>query len=139
HRVDVVGVYPVRPDVARVVTERDRPPVELDRDEGVGPGDLPGVPVPEPVVGRLALVPAQDALAEEAVLVADAVAEERKGERRGGVDEARREAAEAAVPEAGIYLPLRNVREAVAELLDGPGVGGVSAEAEDVVQEEPAR
>ena len=139
HRVDVLGVHPVRPHVARLVAERDRPPVELDRDQGVGPGDLPGVPVPQPVVGRLDLLPVLDALAEDAVLVADAVAEERKGERRGRVDEARREAAEAAVAEAGVHLPLGDARQVVAELLDRPGVGGVSAEAEDVVQEEPAR
>ena len=53
------------------------------------------------------------------------------------VEEAGGEAPEAAVAEAGVPLLLLDVREVVAELLHGPRVGGMGAEVEDVVEEDP--
>ena len=63
-------------------------PVEAHRHDAIGPHHLPGVAELEPLVGALHLVAAQDLLAEDAELVADAVAHRRHVERGQGVEEA---------------------------------------------------
>ncbi len=80
--------------------------VEADRDRLLRTDDLPGVAELQPLVGALHLVPADDVLAEDAELVADAVAHPRVAEGGHRVEEAGREPAEAAVAEPGVGLEL---------------------------------
>ena len=68
----------------------------------------------EPVVGSLALLPVDQLLLEEAELVVDAVAEPRHAEGREGVEEAGRQASQAAVPEGGVaFLRQHRVERAL--------------------------
>jgi hypothetical protein len=72
----------------------------------LGPLELPGVAAREPVVGRFDLLAVDDALAEHAVLVADAVAHARHAERGHRIEETGREPAQAAVAQRRIGLAL---------------------------------
>src|SRR5690606_16394290 len=87
--------------------------------------DFPEVAKPEPGVGALDLLAVgADDLLEQAVVVTDAVAEARQVQRRHGVEEAGREAPQAAVAEAGVLLLLREALQAHADLLEqGAGAG----------------
>ena len=103
HRLHVPARHPARALGALVVVglgvaaERDAP-------RRLGVRELPGRSEGEPRVGLLDLLAVYERLAEDAVLVADAVADVRDAEGRKRVDEARREAPEAAVAEAGLDL-----------------------------------
>ena len=77
---------------------------EVDLDGAVGVRELPGGAEGEPRVGHLDLAPLFEGLTEDAVLVADAVADARHVHRRERVDEAGGEAAETTVAEAGLDL-----------------------------------
>ena len=70
----------------------------------VGLGDLPRVPVDQPVVGLLDLPAVVDLLLEDAELVADAVADRRPLEGGQRVEVARRQPAQAAVAEPRLRL-----------------------------------
>ena len=76
----------------------------------LGPRDLPRVAEAQPLVGLLDLPAVDDLLLEDAELVADAVAERGHLQRRQRVEEAGREAPEAAVAEAGLVLAARAAR-----------------------------
>ena len=80
--------------------------VELDIDGLIRFAILPGETILEPVIRDLNLVAVDDLLLEEAVLVTDAAAMSRQTVRRHRVDEAGREASEAAVAKTGIRLLL---------------------------------
>ena len=77
--------------------------------------ELPRRPEGQPVVGLLHLPAVDERLAEDPVLVADAVADAGHVHRRERVDEARREPAEATVAEAGLDLRLTQLRQVDAE------------------------
>ncbi len=87
---------------------------EMDLHLVLGHTDLPGVPahIVEPGVRRLHLGIVDDALAEEAVFIADAAAHGRIVQRGEGIEEAARQAAQTAVAQAGIGLH-------VLQLVDG--------------------
>src|SRR6185437_2905502 len=88
------------------VTERKRA-AEPHLDALIRPRDFPGIRAPQPIV-RLLLLPAvTDALPEDPVFIAQAIADRRQSERRHGVEIARGEPAEAAVPEPRIRLLLQ--------------------------------
>ena len=65
----------------------------------------------QPVVGLFDLGAVADLLAEDPVIVAEAVSDGRDGHRGHGFDEARREPAEPAVAEAGVRLLLEDFGE----------------------------
>jgi len=67
-------------------------------------GELPRGAQRQPGVGRLDLLTVDERLLEDAVLVADAVADARHVHGRERVDEARGEAAEASVAQSGLDL-----------------------------------
>ena len=87
-----------------VVVVRLGVPAEATVTARLGVRELPRRAEREPRVGLLDLLAVDEGLAEDAVLVADAVADARDAHRRQRVDEAGREAAEAAVAEAGLDL-----------------------------------
>ena len=90
-------------------------------DAALGPGDFPRVAAAQPAVRVLDLVPVLDALLENAVLVAEAVADRRHAQCGHGFEEARRQTTEPAIAEACVHLLLADVLEIEA---DG-GEGGV--------------
>ena len=77
---------------------------------------LPGIAEPQPLVGLLDLPAVDDLLVEDAELVADAVAERGDLERRERIDEACRQAPEAAVAQSGLLLLAQQLLEIEAEL-----------------------
>ena len=77
---------------------------EADRVGDLGALELPRVAEGEPVIGQLVLYAALDHLAEQPVLVADAISVRRDAERRHALHEAGGEAAEPAIAQAGIRL-----------------------------------
>src|SRR6266545_4963226 len=93
----------------------DHPSVELYRMEVLLPVQLPGVPVPEPVVRDLLLRAIDDFLTEDAVFIPDAVAVGGDGHGGHGVQKTGSEPTEPAVAEAGILLLVAQVIEVVAE------------------------
>src|SRR6185503_181258 len=99
---------------ARVLAVLDAP-VDGDHAGLLGPRDLPGRAVDEPVIGLLALASALDLLAEQAELVVDPVAVPGHAERGHRVEEAGGEPAEAAVAEGGIGLERAQLLEVDAE------------------------
>mmetsp|Transcript_56733 Transcript_56733/g.135121 ORF Transcript_56733/g.135121 Transcript_56733/m.135121 type:complete len:509 (-) Transcript_56733:400-1926(-) len=80
--------------------------VEAHRVGHVRPGNLEGAAVAQPIVRALHLSAILDVLLEHSIAVPDAVAPAREGECCHGVQEARGQSAEAAVPERGIILLL---------------------------------
>ena len=73
----------------------------------------------EPGVGRLGLGAAHDVLAEDAVVVADAVADPGDAERGHRVEETSRQPAEAAVSEPRVRLLREHLVEVDAEAVQG--------------------
>ena len=86
------------------------------------PHDFPRIGTAQPVVGLLHLVAVLDLLPKHAVLIAQPVAH--GGNLQGGqrIDEARRQAAEAAIAETGVRLHFRHFLKvqpfAIRDLLD---------------------
>ncbi len=97
------------------------PAAEAHRKADVGARELPRRAVGEPWIGVLDLAAAHDVLREHAVLVADAVAERGQAERGHRVEEAGRQAPEAAVAERRIGLALGHVLEALRMTRHGLG------------------
>ena len=95
---------------------------EADLDRHLGVGELPGVAAPEPVVGLFDLPAVLEGLAEDAELVADAVADGGDAEGGEGVEVAGGQPPEAAVAEAGLGLQGAQLVEAEAEV--GEGLAG---------------
>ena len=94
------------------------PAAEADGVIVFGAVEFPRIAVDEPVLGRFLLPAAADDLAEQAVVVADAIAMRGDGQRRHAVHEAGGETAEAAVAERGVGLDPAQVREIDAELVE---------------------
>ncbi len=76
--------------------------------------DLPGIAEAEPFVGQLDLPAVTNRLIENAELVADAIPDRRDVERGERVHVTRRQPAEAAIAEAGLFLLLEHVRQVLA-------------------------
>ena len=110
HHGHVVGhaLHGMHGDPAPVYSPVDRghfdAALEADLTGVLGPGDLPDIALVEPVVGLLDLRAVQDALLEDAVVVAQPVADGRQVHRRQGVEKAGRQPSQAAVAEAGVGL-----------------------------------
>ncbi len=102
------------------------------------PHDLPGVGTSEPVVGVLDLPAAGDLLAEDAVLVPQAVADRGDLERRHRVEEAGGEPAQAAVAQSGVGLRLDELRPVELLSLHRLPHDRLDPEVEDVVGQRPA-
>ena len=98
-----------------VVVVRLGVPAEVDGDGRLRVRELPRRAQRQPVVGLLHLPAVDERLAEDAVLVADAVADAGHVHRRERVDEARREPAEAAVAEARLDLRLAQLGQVDAQ------------------------
>eukprot|EP00955_Chlamydomonas_euryale_P106686 365720-Chlamydomonas_euryale.AAC.13 len=88
--------------------------------------NLPRVAKVEPVVGLLMLEPIDDALAEHAI------------ESRHRVEEAGRQAAKAAIAERRVSLPLRNLLQLVAQLVQCLRVRAMDVEIVQRVQQAAA-
>lgn len=102
--LDVPGGDPPGPLAALVVGVALGVPAEVHLDGTLGVRELPRVTEAEPRVGQLDLTVVDEGLAEDAVLVADAVSDARHVHRRQRVDEAGRQPAEAAVAETRLDL-----------------------------------
>ena len=102
HGLHVLRVDPSAAVRVGVVADLLDMAAELDDAGELGTADLPRVAAAEPVVRLLDLVAVLDDLLEDAVVVADAVAERRKLQRGHGVQETGRETSETAVAEAGV-------------------------------------
>ena len=100
--------------------------------------DLPGVGTAEPVVGVLDLPAVGDLLAEDPVLVPQAVADRGELERRHRVEEAGGEPAQAAVAQAGVGLHLGELRPVELLALHRLPHDRLDPEVEDVVGQRPA-
>ena len=102
------------------------------------PADLPGVGTAEPVVGVLDLPAVGDLLAEDPVLVPQAVTDRGELERRHRVEEAGGEPAQAAVAQAGVGLHLGELRPVEFLALHRLPHDRLDPEVEDVVGQRPA-
>ena len=91
-------------------------PPNLTSHGPLGPHQFPGIAEAQPFVGLLDLPAVDDLLMENAELVAYAVAHGRHFERRQGIDEACRQAAEAAVAEPGLFFLVQQFLEVQSEL-----------------------
>ena len=109
---------------------------EMDVLRVLGARHLPRVAVLQPVVRLLDLAAVDDALAEDAVVVAESVAHSREVQRRHRVDVARGEASEAAVAEPRVRLVVAQVVPVDAVLLERVAAELVGLEVDDVVAEE---
>ena len=104
----------------------------------VGPGDLPGVGTPQPVVRLLALPAALDGLPEHAVFIAQAVSHRRELHRGHRVEEAGGEAPQAAVAQAGVRLLFQDGKQVDVLLFDQLPGDGIEQEVRHVVGQRPA-
>ncbi len=95
-----------------VVPELPHRAAEADLSVSCGLGSSHAAAEVLPVVRQLDLLAVDDALAEDAQLVADGIARGGDVQRRHGVEIARGQAAEAAVAEAGVRLALKDVGRA---------------------------
>ncbi len=82
------------------------------------PLEFPGVAETQPFVGIFVLPALRDDLAEQAEIVADAVADRGDRQRRHALHEAGREPAEAAIAERRIRLAFAQVRQVDAEIAE---------------------
>ena len=135
--------HPLRrlPDVARLVAVRLEvldEAAEADLVGALAAVELPRIAVLKPGLGQLDLVAVDDFLAEQAVLVADAVAVGGHAHRRHALHEAGREPAEAAVAERRVGLELGDHVEIDVELLQRLAQRLGQAEVPDCVAHQPA-
>mmetsp|Transcript_12733 Transcript_12733/g.53542 ORF Transcript_12733/g.53542 Transcript_12733/m.53542 type:complete len:680 (+) Transcript_12733:784-2823(+) len=137
HRLDLLGRHPAEA-LAAVVVVHLHVAVEAHGVAHAHALDLPGVPEGEPVVGALVLEAVGDELLEHAVLVADAVAPRGQVERRHRIEEARGQAAQAAVAQRGVVLLLDDGLQVVAELRERLLVLRLEAEVRDDVEQRAA-
>ena len=149
--IDAVGAVadhgPIVGDSQQIggMIPRDAEPGALQLEFGVqgddvdlaGPHNLPGIGVAQPVVGLLDLPAVADRLPEDAVFVAQAVADGRVLQRGEGVDEAGGQPAEAAVAQPGVRLLLDQLLEVPAFLLHGPPHERLRGQVHHVVPQRP--
>ena len=133
--IDDAARHPARALATELVVPDLGVAAELHLAAPLGPRDLPGIAVAQPLVGLLHLPAVDDLLLEDAELVADAVAQRRHLERRQRIDEAGREAAEAAVAQARLVLLGQQLLEIQPELGHRGARGVVDAEIDEVVAE----
>ncbi len=120
-RLDGFGRMPDVPGPLVFALDHFDPAAEADGVVDLWPLELPGVAVGEPVFGRLLLPAAANDLAEQTVVVADAVAVRGDAERRHAVHETGGEASEAAVAERGVRFDAAELGQIDAELLERLG------------------
>ncbi len=89
---------------------------KADLERRLGPRELPGIVLPQPVFRVLDLTAAAKALPEQPVLVADAIAHRRAAQRRQALHEAGREPPEAAIAQRRVGLVLKRRGEVDAQL-----------------------
>ena len=106
---------PALPEIVLIVALGFHLAVEIDGDRFVGVLNLEWRAVGLPAIGLLALKAVEDFLAEEAVLIIDAVTEAGHAERRHGFQHAGGETSQAAVAQAGIGLAVQYVFQAETE------------------------
>ncbi len=112
--------------------ERD---VQFHLNRFVGARHFPRIRPGEPVVGLFALPAIADALLENAILVAQAVAHARNAQRRHRIEETRREPAQAAIAEARIRFLLDDLERVNLQVLAQVLPGGINLEVCDVVRQ----
>ena len=116
-RLHGLGRMPDRAVAALVVDMLDAA-AEMDVIDHLGPLQFPGIAEAQPFV-RIFLLPALiDDLAEQAVIVADAVADRGDRQRRHALHEAGGEPPEAAIAERGIRLAFAQLRQRHAEIAE---------------------
>ena len=104
--------------VAAAVVDMVDAAAEMDVIDHLGPLEFPGVAEAQPFVRIFVLPALRNDLAEQAEIVADAVADGGNGERRHALHEARREPPEAAIAERRIRLAFAQVGKADAEIAE---------------------
>ena len=107
------------PDVARAalgIGDAFDAAAEVDVIDHLRPLEFPGVAEAQPLVGIFLLPAVRNDLAEQAEIVADAVADGGDRQRRHALHEAGREPPEAAIAECGIRLAFAQFGEAGAEI-----------------------
>ena len=133
--IDDVARHPARALAAVFVVPDFGVAAELHVAAPLGPRDLPGIAVAQPLVGLFDLPAVDDLLLEDAELVADAVTQRRHLERRQRIDETRREPAETAVAQARLVFVGQQLLEIEPELRHRRARGVVDAEVDEVVAE----
>ena len=118
--VDDAARHPARALAAEFVVPDFGVAAELHLAAPLGPRDLPGIAVAQPLVGLLHLPAVDDLLLEDAELVADAVTQRRHFERGQRIDETRGEPAEAAVAQARLVLVRQQLFEVEARARPPP-------------------
>jgi len=139
HHGDVVGhglhglVVQVAVVGAAVVLIGFDAAAEVDLHRVLGVGDLPDVAAGQPVVGYLHLVAVHQPLAEQAELIADGATHGGQLQRGQGIQEAGRQAAQAAVAQAGLRLLLEHDGAVDAQLVQGLHIIGLVDQVDHVV------
>ncbi len=91
---------------------------EMHMVDDLRPLEFPGVAEAQPFVGIFALPAVRDDLAEQAEIVADAVAERGDRQRRHAFHETGREAPETAIAERRIRFAFAQIRQLNAEIAE---------------------
>jgi hypothetical protein len=104
--------------VAPLASVCSTPPPKADLIDHFRPLEFPGVAEGEPVVGIFLLPAVRDDLAEQAEIVADAVADRGDRQRRHAFHEAGGEPPEAAIAERRVRLAFAQVGQADAEIAE---------------------
>jgi hypothetical protein len=138
HGVHGLGRVPVAADVVIALARHGDASAEADLVGRLRPGELPRIAFREPGLRRLALPAVLKRLAEDAVVVADAVADRRDRQARHALHEAGGEPPETAIAERRVGLGPLDVGEIDAQVAKrGPG-GLDEAEIVHRVRQEPA-
>ena len=132
---DGVGCDPAAMEIAGLIAIRLGGAAELDFTGRVGGGDLPRITELEPLVGVLDLPAIAQLLAEDAELIAQAVANGGHAEGRHGVQVAGGQTAKATVAKTGLGLDARKLGEIDVEGLEGFFAAFGEAEVEQAVHE----
>ena len=125
---------PAHAEAALLVRPRLGAPAKLHLIRDLRARDIPRVAVLQPFVGHLTLPAVADDLIENAELVANAVAERRHFDRRERVHVTRRQSAQSAIAEAGLFFLRKNLVEIVAEPAHRFARGFRDAEVEQIVR-----
>ena len=112
-----MGVHPAETRLPAGVLVSRGAATELDRLRKLEAFNLPRKALAQPRVRILYLESVLDALVEHAVVVANAVTDNRQRQGRAAVEETGREAAEATVTKTGIEFPVVDVLEVEADAI----------------------
>ena len=105
---------------------------EADIDSLVDFLDFPGIAVDQPVVRQFYLLVVDDALVEQAVLIADAVAMARQLQRRQGVDEAGSQPPQSPIPQARIAFGRDDLIQVPAQIFQALATDVVHVDAQEI-------